>query len=76
MIEELIHDEGSYEGLAVAWQHMFDQVLGQKIDFKDALKALAALRDEARKEVERHSEEDECICKGDEIDLDCSGCFG
>ena len=76
MIEELIHDEGFYEGLAVAWQHMFDQVLAQQIAFLDALKALAVLRDKARREFERHAEEeDQCICKYDEIDIHCPGCF-
>lgn len=76
MNEEEIWDEGYYQGLAVAWQHMFSEVLGQQIEFLDALKALAILRDQARNDFERHSElEDNCICECDEINLNCPGCF-
>lgn len=76
MNEEEIYDEGYYQGLAIAWQHMFNQVLGQKIEFLDALKALALLRDQARESWQRHhEEEDECICGCDEMNPNCPGCF-
>ena len=76
MNDEEIYDSGFYEGLAVAWQHMHDQVLGQRIDFLKALKALAVLRDTARREFERHAtEEVHCICREDEVNIYCTSCF-
>lgn len=76
MNEAQIYDEGFYEGLAVAWQHMFDHVLGQQKEFLDALKRLAHLRDAARADAERHlNDDDECICVQDEMNPNCPGCF-
>lgn len=76
MSEDEAYDSGFYEGLAVAWQHMFDQVLGQRIEFLDALKGLANLRNAARADAERHQEdEDDCICVQDENNVNCPSCF-
>ena len=76
MSEDEAYDSGFHEGLAVAWQHMFEQVLAQKIEFTDALKRLADLRNAARADAERHMEDDDdCICVQDEVNVNCPSCF-
>jgi len=57
--EEMIYDEGYWEGLRVAWSLMFGGVLAEQRDFLDVLKELADARDKARADFERHMEEDE-----------------
>ena len=57
--EEMIYDEGYWEGLRIAWHLMFSGVLGEQRDFMEVLKELANARDNARADFERHKEEDE-----------------
>ena len=57
--EEMIYDEGYYEGLRVAWHLMFSGVLAERRDFAAVLKELANARDNARADFERHKEGDE-----------------
>ena len=76
MSEEEAYDHGFHDGLATAWQLMFAEVLGKQREFVDVLKHLAGLRDKARREAERHQEdEDECTCAYDEINVNCRSCF-
>ena len=56
--EEMIYDEGYWEGLRVSWSLMFGGVLAEQRDFLDVLKELADARDKARADFERHMEED------------------
>ena len=56
-IEEIIYNEGYWEGLRVAWHIMFDGVLGQEKEFVEVLKQLANARDNARADFERSKEE-------------------
>jgi len=56
--EEMIYDEGYWEGLRVAWSLMFGGVLAEQRDFVEVLKELANARDNARADFERHLEED------------------
>ena len=57
--EEMIYDEGYWEGLRVAWYHMFQLIHLEQRDFEYALQQLAILRDNARADFERHKEEDD-----------------
>lgn len=57
--EEMIYDEGYWEGLRVAWFIMFEGVLANHRDFADVLQQLANARDTARLDFERHKEEDD-----------------
>ncbi len=56
--EEMIYDEGYWEGLRVAWSLMFGGVLAEQRDFLEVLKELANARDNARADLERHLEDD------------------
>ena len=56
--EEMIYDEGYWEGLRVAWCQMFQLVHVEHRAFEFALKQLAETRDRARADFERHKEED------------------
>jgi hypothetical protein len=58
-MEEMIYDEGYWEGLRVAWHLMFNGVLAEQREFLDVLKQLANARDNARADFERHKEGDE-----------------
>jgi len=76
MSEEEAYDHGFYDGLATAWQLMFTEVLGKKLQLHVVLKELAALRDAAREGAERHQKErDNCTCEYDEINVNCRSCF-
>ena len=75
MNEELVYDEGFYEGLRVAWAIMFGGVLAERRDFQEVLKELANARDNARRDAERHhEEEDECTC-GIDSNVNCRSCY-
>ena len=75
-MEEMAYDAGYYDGLMIAWQHMFNGVLAEEKDFMDVLKALAALRDKARSDRDRHEQdEDNCICVNDENNPHCQECY-
>jgi molybdopterin converting factor small subunit len=55
---------------------MFNGVLAEEKDFMDVLKALAALRDKARSDRDRHEQdEDNCICVNDENNPHCQECY-
>jgi hypothetical protein len=58
-IEEMIYDEGYYEGLRFAWHLMFSGVLADRREFVEVLKELANARDNARLDFEQHTEGDE-----------------
>ena len=55
----MIYDEGYWDGLRVAWYHMFQLIHVEQRDFEYALQQLAILRDNARADFERHKEEDD-----------------